>query len=87
MSRRRGSATALKASEVVEARGMVPIYAHMGICQEESLVLLKKVSADFMRLYDVPEDPFLTRLRSALVASGRGARRVTLALETSQSRC
>src|SRR5580692_2528922 len=34
MSRRRGSATALKASEVVEARGMSPIYSHMGICQE-----------------------------------------------------
>jgi hypothetical protein len=33
MSRRRGSATALKASEVVEARGMNPIYSHMGICQ------------------------------------------------------
>src|ERR1700749_1958858 len=33
MSRRRGSATALKASGVVEARGMVPIYSHMGICQ------------------------------------------------------
>src|SRR5580693_9090992 len=34
MSRRRGSATALKASEVVEARGMNSIYSHMGICQE-----------------------------------------------------
>jgi hypothetical protein len=86
MSRRRGSATALKASEVVEARGMVPIYAHMGICQEESLVLLKKVSADFMRLYAVPRRSVLDPA-TALVASGRGARRVTLALETSQSRC
>src|SRR5579871_1682598 len=36
MSRRRGSATALKASEVVEARGMDSIYSHIGICQEES---------------------------------------------------
>src|SRR6266404_324191 len=35
MSRRRGSATALKASEVVEARGMGRIYTHIGICQEE----------------------------------------------------
>src|SRR5882724_6582388 len=34
MSRRRGSATALKASEVVEARGMGRIYTHIGICQE-----------------------------------------------------
>ena len=37
MSRRRGSATALKASEVVVARGIGSIYSHMGICQEESL--------------------------------------------------
>src|SRR5882762_1529292 len=35
MSRRRGSATALKASEVVEARGMRQIYTHIGICQEK----------------------------------------------------
>src|SRR5438045_6564546 len=35
ISRRRGSATALKASEVVEARGMVQIYTHIGICQGE----------------------------------------------------
>src|SRR5712671_2764680 len=34
MSRRRGSATALKASDVVAARGMFPIYTDMGICQE-----------------------------------------------------
>src|SRR5262249_1030181 len=33
MSRRRGSATALKASEVVEARAMGLIYSHIGICQ------------------------------------------------------
>src|SRR5215470_7198969 len=33
MSRRRGSATALKASEVVAALGMPPIYSHIGICQ------------------------------------------------------
>lgn len=33
MSRRRGSATALKASEVVAARGMLRIYSHIGICQ------------------------------------------------------
>src|SRR5579859_7824384 len=33
MSRRRGSATALKASEVVEARAMISIYSHIGICQ------------------------------------------------------
>lgn len=33
MSRRRGSATALKASEVVAARGTVLIYSHIGICQ------------------------------------------------------
>src|SRR5258708_40297434 len=33
MSRRRGSATALKASEVVEARGMIGSYSHTGICQ------------------------------------------------------
>src|SRR6202030_195834 len=34
IARRRGSATALKASELVEARGMEPIYTHIGICQE-----------------------------------------------------
>src|SRR5580704_12836101 len=34
MSRRRGSATALKASEVVEARGMRGLYSYTGICQE-----------------------------------------------------
>src|SRR5882762_6369621 len=34
ISRRRGSATALKASELVEARGMGRIYTHIGICQE-----------------------------------------------------
>ena len=33
MSRRRVSATALKASEVVAARGMFRIYSHIGICQ------------------------------------------------------
>src|SRR5579883_2479072 len=33
ISRRRGSATALKASDVVAARGMVPIYSYIGICQ------------------------------------------------------
>src|SRR5271154_777637 len=33
MSRRRGSATALKASEVVAARGMSITYTHVGICQ------------------------------------------------------
>src|SRR5262249_47961972 len=33
ISRRRGSATALKASEVVAALGMPPIYSHIGICQ------------------------------------------------------
>src|SRR5262249_16052706 len=33
MSRRRGSAMALKESEVVAARGMVSIYSHTGICQ------------------------------------------------------
>jgi hypothetical protein len=32
MSRRRGSATALKASEVVEARGMGESYSYTGIC-------------------------------------------------------
>src|ERR1700740_2683562 len=35
IARRRGSATALKASEVVEARGMGLIYTHIGICQAE----------------------------------------------------
>src|SRR5215469_9363601 len=35
MSRRRGSATALNVSEVVEARGMRPIYSYMGICQPD----------------------------------------------------
>jgi hypothetical protein len=35
MSRRRGSATALKASEVVAARGMNKLYSYMGICQAE----------------------------------------------------
>src|SRR5580704_3226476 len=33
MSRRRGSATALNASEVVAALAMLPIYSHIGICQ------------------------------------------------------
>src|SRR5258708_6460823 len=33
MSRRRGSATALNASEVVAALAMFSIYAHIGICQ------------------------------------------------------
>src|ERR1700691_2212213 len=33
MSRRRGSATALNASEVVAALAMHSIYAHIGICQ------------------------------------------------------
>jgi hypothetical protein len=31
--RRRGSATALKASEVVAERAMPVLYTHMGICQ------------------------------------------------------
>src|SRR5262245_12957876 len=33
MCRRRGSATALKGSEVVAARGMLLIYSYIGICQ------------------------------------------------------
>jgi hypothetical protein len=33
MSRRRGSATALNASEVVAALAMLSIYSHIGICQ------------------------------------------------------
>src|SRR5215471_9093750 len=33
MSRRRGSATALKPSEVVAARDMGSLYSHIGICQ------------------------------------------------------
>jgi hypothetical protein len=33
MSRRRGSATALNASEVVAALAMLSIYSHTGICQ------------------------------------------------------
>src|SRR5579862_109218 len=37
MSRRRSSATALKASEVVAALGMDSIYSHIGICQADSL--------------------------------------------------
>src|SRR3954463_9323844 len=36
MSRRRGSATALKASDVVVARGMELIYTHIGICKAET---------------------------------------------------
>jgi len=33
MSRRRGSATALNASEVVAALATLSIYSHIGICQ------------------------------------------------------
>src|SRR3954468_2206644 len=44
MSRRRGSATALKASEVVVARGMKTIYTHIGIYKNEKLGSFKRRS-------------------------------------------
>ena len=41
MSRRRGSATALKLSEVVAARDMGQLYVDMGICQADAAVVLR----------------------------------------------
>jgi hypothetical protein len=38
ISLRRGSATALKASEVVAARAIPEIYTYIGICQERKIV-------------------------------------------------
>src|SRR5215813_9559321 len=56
MSRRRGSAMALKESEVVAARGMVPIYSHISICQ--ALFLLGSFS--FQAVKDrYTEDDFM----------------------------
>ena len=48
MCRRRGSATALKGSEVVEARGTNLIYSYMGICQVRRA--FPAFSAEFRRL-------------------------------------
>src|SRR6266404_2222003 len=72
IARRRGSATALKASEVVEARGMGPIYTHIGICQENFLWLAPRHRcAPELRTQGWDEERFFTAQADRPARAGR----------------
>jgi len=70
MSRRRGSAIALNASEVVAARAMLESYSHIGICQAlfypgRNMPLLTLLTASSSSLNVVSYSFAVSHLRAA----------------------